>query len=86
MTLPLIYARAAASPEERALIDEAVLKGDGDFDKITSIVIRSGALDRCKTRAEQELDRGRRALSQISPSIFNSSLLELLSFTVRRDR
>lgn len=86
MTLPLIYARASATPEEQALIDEAVRKGDGDFDKITSIVIRSGTLDRCKTRAEQELERGRKALSQISPSIFNSSLLELLSFTVRRDR
>ena len=86
MTLPLIYARASATPEEQALIDEAVRKGDGDFDKITSIVIRSGTLDRCKTRAEQELERGRKALSQIPPSIFNSSLLELLSFTVRRDR
>ena len=86
MTLPLIYARASATPEEQALIDEAVRKGDGDFDKITSIVIRSGTLDRCKTRAEQELERGRKALSQIPPSIFNSSLLELMSFTVRRDR
>ncbi len=86
MTLPLIYARQTAAPEERALIDEAVHQGNGDFDKISHIVIASNALDRCKARAEQELERGKQALSKIPSSIFSESLLNLLSFTVKRDR
>ena len=86
MTLPLIYARELADEGDRAMIDEAVRKGDGDFDKISAVVLKSGALDRCRARAEKELERGRAALSQIPSSIFSESLLNLLSFTVKRDR
>ena len=86
MTLPLIYARETASDADRALIDEAVKKGDGDFDKISEIVIRSDSLERCRARAEKELARGRKALSKIPSSIFSESLLNLLAFTVKRDR
>ena len=53
MTLPLIYAREAASDADRALIDEAVKKGDGDFDKISEIVIRSDSLERCKSSSRK---------------------------------
>ena len=86
MTLPLIYARETASDADRALIDEAVKKGDGDFDKVSEIVIRSESLERCRARAEKELERGREALSKIPSSIFSESLINLLSFTVKRDR
>lgn len=86
MTLPLIYARDAASPEDRAMIEEAVRVGNGDFDKISSVVLKSGALDRCRVRAEKELERGRQALLKIPSSIFSETLLNLLSFTVKRDR
>ena len=55
MTLPLIYTRELTTPEGRALIDEAVRKGDGPFDKITKLVVDCGALDRCSLRAEAEL-------------------------------
>ncbi len=86
MTLPLIYARESAAPADRALIDEAVRTGNGPFDKISRIVIESGSLERCRARAEKELDRGKEAVSKLPPSIFCESLLALLSFTVRRDR
>lgn len=86
MTLPLIYARESATPEERAMIDEAVKQGEGDFDKISSIVIRSDSLERCRARAMQEVERGREALSKIPSSIFSESLLQLLSFAAKRDR
>lgn len=86
MTLPLIYARELADAEGRALIDESVRNGDGPFDKISKLVIDCGALDRCRVRAEAELERGRKALSKLPPSIFCESLLQLLSFTVKRDR
>ncbi len=86
MTLPLICARELCGDESRAVIDEAVRAGGGDFDKIAKIVIGCGALERCRQRAEMELERGRKALEKLPPSIFRTSLLELLFFAVRRDR
>ena len=86
VTLPLLYARLHTSEENRALIDAAIRSGNGDFDKISSIVIESQAIARCKQRAEQELERGKAALLQLSPSIFRDSLLQLLFYTVCRDR
>lgn len=86
VTLPLIYTRELVSEEDRRLIDDAIRQGDGEFDKIAKLVIDCEALDRCRARAEMELERGRKALSKIPSSIFSESLLELLSFTVKRDR
>ena len=86
VTLPLLYARLHTSEENRALIDAAIRSGNGDFDKISSIVIESQAIARCKQRAEQELERGKAALLQLSPSIFRDSLIQLLLYTVCRDR
>lgn len=86
VTLPLIYAREDASEADRRLIDEAIRNGSGDFDKISKIVIDCKALDRCRSRAEEELKRGEAALAKLPSSIFKESLLQLLSFTVKRDR
>ena len=86
VTLPIIYARMSCTDDERALIDDAIRQGDGNFETIAGIVLKSDALRRCAERAEQELERGRRALGKLAPSIFRDSLLELLAFTVQRDR
>lgn len=86
VTLPLLYARLATTPENRALIDEAIRLGDGPFDKISQIVIECGALEQCRQRAQQELEKGKNALLQLTPSIFRNALLQLLSYTVQRDR
>lgn len=86
VTLPLLYARKLTTPENRVVIDEAIRSGNGDFDKISSIVIESNAVSQCRKRAEQELERGKAALLQLGPSIFRDSLLQLLFYTVCRDR
>ena len=78
--------RALTDEELRAMIDEAIRLGDGDFPTIAAIVLKSDALEKCRLRAEKELDRGRAALENLAPSIFRDSLLELLAFTVQRDR
>ena len=72
--------------EKLPLVDEAIRLGDGDFPTIAAIVLKSDVLEKCRLRAEKELDRGRAALEKLSPSIFRDSLLELLAFTVQRDR
>jgi octaprenyl-diphosphate synthase len=86
VTLPLIYARENCTDEEREMINEAVRKGHGDFASIAAIVQKSKALDRCRERAKEELGKGREALACFAPSQFRDSLIELLAFTVGRDR
>ena len=84
VTLPVIYAMQAASSEDRLFIEEAIRQGHGDFEKISSIIIKSGAIEKCKSRAMQELERGKSALNVLPSSIFKNSLIELLSFVVER--
>ena len=86
VTLPIIYARRLCTDAERETIDEAIRLGDGDFETIASIVLRTNALDECAKRAEEELLRGKKALDLLPPSIFRESLIQLLAFTVKRNR
>lgn len=84
VTLPVIYAMQAVAPEDKAFIEEAIRHGHGDFEKISHIIQTSGALEKCKQRAALELEKGKKALTPIAPSIFKNSLIELLSFVVER--
>lgn len=84
VTLPVIYAMQAVGAEDKAFIEEAIRHGHGDFEKISHIIQTSGALQKCKQRAVLELEKGKKALTPIAPSIFKNSLIELLSFVVER--
>ena len=84
VTLPLIYAMETASPAERQMIERAVRERDGDFAAISRIVRESGAIERCRQRAQEEIDKGKTALLQLPPCIFRDALLEFLSYTVAR--
>lgn len=84
VTLPVIYALQSCSSEDRAFVEEAIRNGHGDFEKISAIIQQSGAIEKCKLRAAQELEKGKRALDCLRPSIFKNSLIELLSFVVER--
>ena len=86
VTLPIIYARRLCTDAERETIDEAIRLGDGDFETIASIVLRTNALEECAKRAEEELVRGKEALNILPPSLFRESLIQLLAFTVKRNR
>ena len=85
MTLPLIYALEEAHPEERTMIENAVREGNGDFEAITAIVLRTHALARCVERAQQEVRRGKEALSILPDTPYRESLMKLLDFTVARN-
>ena len=84
VTLPVIYAMQNTDEVNRAFIEQAIRDGHGDFEKISAIIVESGAIERCKQRANEELQKGRDALQVLSPSIFKNSLIELLSFVVER--
>ena len=85
VTLPVIYAMEETSEENRNFIAEAIRHGHGDFDKISSVILQTKAIERCKQRAQIELENGKLALNALPPSIFRKSLIELLSFVVERD-
>lgn len=86
VTLPLIYAMQLCEESDRDIIKNAVETGNGDFEAISRIVKSTNALQKCRERAKIELERGKNALDALSPSIFRESLVQLLFFTVDRDR
>lgn len=86
VTLPLLYAMQLAGDAERSMIRSAVETGNGDFEAISRIVKSTNALQKCRERAKIELERGKKALDALSPSIFRESLVQLLFLTVDRDR
>ena len=86
VTLPLLYAMQLASPEDRECIREAVRRGEGDFERISRIVIASGALEKCRARALEETAAGEKAVSSLGSGQFTNSLIQFLALSVRRDR
>lgn len=85
VTLPVIYAREACSSQERTLIDNAIKAGNGDFAAIHKIVLKSGAIERCKNRALEEVAKGKAVLGPLPAGQFKNSLIEFLTFAVERD-
>ena len=86
VTLPVIYAMQNCSPAEKTIIEEAIRQGHGDFEAISQIVIKSGALEKCHQRAEVEAEKGKKAISLLPAGLFRESLVKFLTFAVDRDR
>ncbi len=86
VTLPLIYAMQRCSAEDRAVIENAILTCEGDFEAVSRIVKASGAIEQCVERALLEVERGKNALDALPTGHFKESLLKFLSFAVHRDR
>lgn len=86
VTLPLLYAMQLTSEANRELIREAIRKGDGDFEKISAIVVESGALPKCLARAQAEVELGAQKLSALPSGQFKDSLVEFLALTVKRNK
>lgn len=84
VTLPVIYALEETSTDDRHFIEEAIRHGHGDFEKISTIIRGTKAIERCTMRAHQELEKGKDALNALNPSIFRNSLVQLSSFVVER--
>ncbi len=85
VTLPLLYAMQLGSDAERNQIREAIVKGDGDFEAISRIVLNSGALVKCRERALTEVQKGIDALEALPAGQFKDSLVQFISLSVQRD-
>ncbi|MEG0820168.1 MAG: polyprenyl synthetase family protein [Burkholderiaceae bacterium] len=86
VTLPVIHALRAVSAQDREFIATAIREGDGDFDRITRIVVNSGALEYSRELAQREVETGIEAAKTLPDSAYRNSLIHLLSFAIDRDR
>ena len=84
VTLPVIYALQSCTPTQREFIEQAIRSGEGDFEKISSIILQTDAIEKCRERALQEVIKGKNALSCLDSCIFKDSLIKFLFFTVER--
>lgn len=87
LTLPVILAVAAASPQERAFWSRVIEKGDQrpeDLDQALAILSRHGALEAARDAALTWAKRARQALFYVQENDFSRTLSELADFVVRR--
>ncbi|HYD57167.1 MAG TPA: polyprenyl synthetase family protein [Burkholderiales bacterium] len=84
-TLPLIQTMRAGTPQQAALVREAIVHGGrGDFAGVLEAIRSCGALDYARQAAQREAQLAAGALAPLRASKFKDSLLELASFSVTR--
>ena len=85
-TLPLIHAMQHGTPEQAALVRNAIESGGrDDFAAILATIHATGALDEARRHARAEAAMAIDALSALPASIFKDALLELSDFAVARN-
>ncbi|HBT33588.1 MAG TPA: octaprenyl diphosphate synthase [Pusillimonas sp.] len=85
-TLPLIRAMEVGSQRQRALIQEAIRTGDGDFAAVAYAIQETDALQYTRETAVREAELAREQLGLFPASEAQESLLKFCSFAVDRDR
>ena len=86
-TLPLIYLMDHGTPAQRALVRTCIETGDEQhFKEILSLITTSGALDYTRQQAIASATTAEAALALLPDSQFKTSLIDLCSFAVHRDR
>jgi len=84
-TLPLIYAMATGSAQEREMIREAILQPEvADFNQVVGVITRTGAMQYTLDCAQRECRLAASAISGLRESDCKSALLDLLTFVVDR--
>ncbi|HQY29223.1 MAG TPA: octaprenyl diphosphate synthase [Burkholderiaceae bacterium] len=86
-TLPLIHVMSHGTPEERAMVREAIAQGHTDrFEEIMRAIRRTGALDYALERAQQEARAAAAAVSALPASAYRDALLYFAAYSIERDR
>jgi len=84
-TLPLIYTMREGTPEQAALVRQAIQKGGiEDLERIREAVEASGALDYTARLAREYADRAFECLRQLPDSEHRQAMEELTRFSVAR--
>jgi octaprenyl-diphosphate synthase len=86
-TLPLIHAMQHANERDRKIIRQAIRQGNvAAIDKISEIVLKSGALDYTKRRAIECSEKAILALAKFEPSSHLDALKALAHLSVHRNK
>lgn len=84
-TLPLIYARMAASPDARERLDEIISNGQRErLTEVHEILLATGAIRRAQARAEQIAAQAALELQALPDSVYRQALLEQCHLAVHR--
>ena len=84
-TLPLLLAMERATPDERALLRQAIEQGElHRLPETLAIVRRTGALEGTRQAARSESDQARSALTALPASRARDALLELAARAAQR--
>lgn len=84
-TLPLILAMQLATPEEAAVVRQAIESGNTeDLNKIVAIVRGCGALERTKLTAAAQAQQAIDAISAFDANPYTDSLLQLAAQLLQR--
>ncbi|MCM2331058.1 MAG: polyprenyl synthetase family protein [Pseudomonas sagittaria] len=84
-TLPLIYTMREGTPEQAALVRQAIQQGGiEDLDAILAAVEASGALDYTARQAREHAARAIACLESLPTSEYRDALIELTEFAVAR--
>ncbi len=84
-TLPLIRAMEVGTPEQRALLRQAIEEGGADkVDEVMAAIESTDAIAYTAQLARAEADQAKAALESLPPSAFTSALAALADFAVDR--
>jgi len=84
-TLPLIYAMQHGTPQQAAVVREAIEQGDvSRFTEVLNIIRDTGALDFTRQQALQEAEAARACIAGLVDSKHKQCLLELAHFAATR--
>lgn len=84
-TLPLIHVIRNGSPDDAALIREAVEQGGGErIDAVLQVLRRTGAIDYAREQARREADRALAELEALPASDYRDALAALTRLAVDR--
>ena len=85
-TLPLIYAIQNGTPEEAAIIIDAIKTGSRDvFNDVYAVVKRTQAITYTEQRADEEAQKAIDALTVLPESDYKNALVLLAKFAVQRN-
>lgn len=85
-TLPLIRVMEVGTPEQQALIRQAIETGEADFDAVAAAIRSTDALEYTRQMAVKEAEIAQQALDLIPDSEYKNALSLFARFAVERDR
>ncbi len=84
-TLPLIYVLRHATPEQAAVVRQAIEQdGRALFPEVLAAVRASGALQRAQRLAERQVESAKEAIGALPDTKYKEALLEFALFAVQR--